>query len=383
MVEPKAFFEALHEHGFRFYAGVPDSLLKDFCAYVTDHTTPATHVITANEGGAVALAAGYYMGTGQFGVVYMQNSGQGNAVNPLMSLTDPDVCAIPLLLLIGWRGEPGTDDEPQHVKQGKITIDLLEAMGIRYSVLPTDSAAATASVREAADILRDTSAPYALVVHADTFGGYKLKSDVKTSYPLNREGAIKLAVAAIGPEPITVGTTGKTSRELFELRAAGHQSHDHDFRTVGCMGHASQIALGLALARPDQPVYCLDGDGAVIMHMGALAIIGAQAVPNLKHVVFNNGAHDSVGGQPTVGFGIDLPAVARACGYRAAWSVATEADIVAGFEQLKQTAGPALLEIKVNKGARANLGRPTISPSANKQALMSALHVRDGADVGK
>jgi phosphonopyruvate decarboxylase len=383
MVEPKAFFEALDEQGFRFYAGVPDSLLKDFCAYVTDHTTPANHVITANEGGAVALAAGYHMGTGQFGVVYMQNSGQGNAVNPLMSLTDPDVCGIPLLLLIGWRGEPGTEDEPQHVKQGKITLGLLDTLGIRYSVLPTDTSAAAASVREAADILRTTGAPYALVARADTFAAYKLKADVKTSYPLNREGALTLAVAAIGPDPITVGTTGKTSRELFELRQANAQPHDHDFRTVGCMGHASQIALGLALSRPDREVYCLDGDGAVIMHMGALAIIGAQAVPNFKHVVFNNGAHDSVGGQPTVGFHIDIASIARACGYRAAWSAATEAEITAAFAQLKQTAGPALLEIKVNKGARANLGRPTISPSSNKQELMSTLHADATARAGK
>ena len=383
MLAPAFFFDALQSHGIGFFAGVPDSLLKDFCAYVTDHSAGANHIITANEGAAVALAAGHYLATGRPAAVYMQNSGQGNAVNPLLSLADPDVFGIPMLLLVGWRGEPGREDEPQHVKQGKVTLDLFRAMGIAHAVLPEDEAGASRCLEEAARAMRTTSAPFALVIRSDTFGAYKLRSRIPTHYEHAREGALRLVCGGLDAGTVIVATTGKTSRELFELRQETDAPQDLDFRTVGCMGHASQIALGVALARPDRRVVCLDGDGAVIMHMGALAIIGAQAVPNFKHVVFNNGAHDSVGGQPTVGFGIDLPAVARACGYRAAWSVATEADIVAGFEQLKQTAGPALLEIKVNKGARANLGRPTISPSANKQALMSALHVRDGADVGK
>jgi phosphonopyruvate decarboxylase len=373
VVEPGVFFDALRNSGLDFFTGVPDSLLKDFCAYVSDHAAADRHIIAANEGGAVALAAGYHMATGRLALVYMQNSGQGNAMNPLTSLTDPEVCGIPMILLVGWRGEPGTVDEPQHVKQGAVTLDVFDALRIGYSVLPRDTGEALQSVSTAIARATATSAPVALVARADTFASYRLVKDTRTSFELNREGALRLIVQSLDPDAIVVGTTGKTSRELFEAREAFAQPHTADFRTVGCMGHASHIALGIALAQPARPVYCLDGDGAVLMHMGALAILGSQRTSNLKHIVLNNGAHDSVGGQPTVGFEIDIPAIATACGYRAALTARTRQEVVGAIEALRQAEGPALLEVKVNKGARTNLGRPTTSPAVNKRELMANL----------
>jgi phosphonopyruvate decarboxylase len=373
VVEPGAFFDAVVSQGVSFFSGVPDSLLKDFCAYVTDHVEPSRHIIAANEGNAVALAAGHYLASGKPGLVYMQNSGQGNAVNPLTSLADGDVFGIPMLLLVGWRGEPGREDEPQHVKQGKITRSLLDTLGVEHSVLPDDLPGAVECLGQAMDRMRSASTPYAIVVREGTFGGYKLRNVVTTDYPLNREGAVALVADAIGESAVVVATTGKTSRELFEYREGKGQSHRRDFRTVGCMGHASQIAMGIALERRDQQVVCLDGDGAVIMHMGAMAILGSQGPHNFKHIVINNGAHDSVGGQPTAGFALDVCQIARACGYRWARSVSTPPDIESALAELLTAGGPAILEIRVNKGARADLGRPTISPSRNKQELMTYL----------
>lgn len=373
MLDPQAVFEATHRLGFDFFTGVPDSLLKDFCAYVTDHTSPASHIIAANEGGAVALAAGHYLATGRPALVYMQNSGQGNAINPLTSLADEAVFGIPMLLLVGWRGEPGKEDEPQHVTQGRVTLDLFRTLGIDYEVLPDEIVAASRMLERAAETMRAKSAPYALVIRNKTFSSYKLCSQASTDYELNREGALRLVVSAIGCESIVVGTTGGTSRELFELRESAGLSHHADFRTVGCMGHASQIALGIALGRPDRRVFCLDGDGALIMQMGSLAIIGSQSPRNFRHIVFNNGSHDSVGGQPTVAFDIDIPRIARACGYRLAVSADTCADTSRGLATLLDAEGPGLLEIRINKGARANLGRPTKTPAANKREFMQYL----------
>jgi phosphonopyruvate decarboxylase len=375
MVSVQAFFAAAADAGVDFFTGVPDSLLKDFCAYVTDHTTGGQHVIAANEGGAVALAAGHYLATGNPALVYMQNSGQGNAVNPLTSLADPDVFGIPMLLLVGWRGEPGRPDEPQHVKQGKITGGLFEALGLHASVLPEEEEAAIACLRGAARRMREECSPVALIVRSGTFARYKLQTEEVTRFELGREGAIKLVLDTIGADAVVVATTGMTSREMFEHREATSRSHRADLRTVGCMGHASQIALGIALAQPQRQVFCLDGDGAVIMHMGALAIIGSQKPSNLRHVVFNNGAHDSVGGQPTAAFGMDIPQVAVACGYRTATKAETADDVRRSIAELSRTPGPTVLEIRVNKGARSNLGRPTVSPAENKRELMQDLGV--------
>ena len=372
MIRPEFFIEALREKGIDCFAGVPDSLLKNICAYITDHFDAANNIIAANEGAAVGLAAGHYLATGQPACVYMQNSGEGNIINPLASLTDQEVYNIPVLLLIGWRGRPGVHDEPQHVKQGKVTTGLLNVMGVNYEVLSKEEDKAAKQIDKAAKALADKEV-FALVIEKDTFEDYKLQNVEVNDLTMSREEAIQTVAAALGEKDCIVSTTGMISRELFEYRAAMNQGHERDFLTVGSMGHASQIALGIALAQPERRVWCFDGDGAAIMHMGSMAIVANKAPKNYVHVVFNNGAHDSVGGQPTVGLKIDLLAVAKAVGYKATYSVDSKAELESILTKVNSFESPALLEIKVKKGNRKDLGRPTTTPIQNKEALMDFL----------
>jgi len=376
MIRPEFFIEKLRENGIDCFAGVPDSLLKNICAYITDHCDVEHNIIAANEGAAVGLAAGHYLATGQPACVYMQNSGEGNIINPLASLTDPEVYNIPVLLLVGWRGRPGVHDEPQHVKQGKVTTGLLNTMGINFDVLSKEEDKAEKQIAKAIDALKKKDV-YALVIEKDTFEDYKLQNVEKNNFTMSREEAIQTVAAALGEKDCIVSTTGMISRELFEYRAAMNQGHERDFLTVGSMGHASQIALGIAMAKPDRKVWCFDGDGAAIMHMGSMAIVANKAPKNYVHVVFNNGAHDSVGGQPTVGLKIDLPAVAKAVGYKSVYSVdsidALHEQLSIINSQLSINEYPIFLEIHVRKGNRKDLGRPTTTPIQNKEALMSFL----------
>jgi len=358
--------------GIRFFTGVPDSLLRDFCAFAIDQAED-NHVLAANEGGAVALASGHYLATSQPALVYMQNSGQGNATNPLTSLADPAIYSIPMLLLIGWRGEPGTKDEPQHVKQGEITLELLNVLGIPYRVLPSIEAPAKECIYEVIGWTEKNATPSALVVRKGTFVSHKMRSVNASGIGVARERAIHLVAQALDPSDVVVSTTGKISRELYEYRDYSGSEHCTDFLTVGSMGHASQIAMGVAMAKPKRQVYCFDGDGSVIMHMGSLAILGRSRVTNFKHVIFNNGAHDSVGGQPTVGFDISFTEIALACGYKSALVANSENDIVKKVDALHAAEGPALLEVRVDKGARPDLGRPRTSPQENKIAFMKYL----------
>lgn len=376
MISPKFFIETLKSYNIDFYAGVPDSLLKNICAYIADNMDAQHNIIAANEGAAVGLAAGYYLATGKAGVVYMQNSGEGNIINPLASLTDKEVYNIPALLLIGWRGRPGVHDEPQHVKQGKVTTGILNTMGINYDVLSTDEEKAAKQIAIAVEALKNNEV-YALVIEKGTFEDYKLQSVEVNNLTMTRESAIQTVAAALGDKDAIVSTTGMISRELFEYRAGKGEAHNCDFLTVGSMGHASQIALGIAMQKNNRRIWCFDGDGATIMHMGSLAIVASKAPKNYVHVVFNNGAHDSVGGQPTVGLKIDLPAVAKACGYASVYSVADIESLNETLDMINAQAstieGPVLLEVKVKKGNRKDLGRPTTTPIQNKEALMDFL----------
>ncbi len=372
MIRPEFFIETLREKGIDCFAGVPDSLLKNICAYITDHFDAAHNIIAANEGAAIGLAAGHYLATGQPACVYMQNSGEGNIINPLASLTDQEVYNIPVLLLIGWRGRPGVHDEPQHVKQGKVTTGLLNVMGVNYEVLSKEEDKAAKQIEKAAKALANKEV-FALVIEKDTFEDYKLQNVEVNDLTMSREEAIQTVAAALGEKDCIVSTTGMISRELFEYRAAMNQGHERDFLTVGSMGHASQIALGIALAQPERRVWCFDGDGAAIMHMGSMAIVANKAPKNYVHVVFNNGAHDSVGGQPTVGLKIDFPAVAKAVGYKAMLAVKTKEYLTELLDKVKDQEGPVLLEVKVKKGNRKDLGRPTTTPIQNKEALMEFL----------
>ncbi len=375
MIRPEFFIEKLRENGIDCFAGVPDSLLKNICAYITDHCDAEHNIIAANEGAAVGLAAGHYLATGQPACVYMQNSGEGNIINPLASLTDPEVYNIHVLLLIGWRGRPGVHDEPQHVKQGKVTTGLLNTMGINFDVLSKEEDKAEKQIAKAVAALKNKDV-YALVIEKDTFEDYKLQNVEMNDLTMSREEAIQTVAAALGEKDCIVSTTGMISRELFEYRVAMNQGHERDFLTVGSMGHASQIALGIAMAKPERKVWCFDGDGAAIMHMGSMAIVANKAPKNYVHVVFNNGAHDSVGGQPTVGLKINLPAIAKAVGYTQVFSVENKEDlqnVLTSYILPLISTGPVFLEVKVKKGNRKDLGRPTTTPIQNKEALMSFL----------
>lgn len=373
MIDTSKFYKTLTTKGVNFFTGVPDSLLKDICAYISDNTPEERHIIAANEGASVGLAVGSYLASGKLPLVYMQNSGFGNTVNPLLSIADDDVYGIPMLLLIGWRGEPGVKDEPQHVKQGKVSEELLRAMQIPYQVLDAESNIETV-LEEAINAAITAKKPYALLVRKGTFEKYKLKKDKLSSFPLNREGAVRLIIDKLKENDIVVSTTGKTSREVFEHRVALGQTHEKDFLTVGAMGHTASIAMGIALEKPDRKVFCLDGDGSVLMHMGTLAINGHMGhLENFKHIVINNGAHDSVGGQPTLGFEIDFPKVAEACGYTMVLTASEVEEIRKKLNAIMDHKGRAFLEIKVNKGAREDLGRPTKTPKENKSAFQRFL----------
>lgn len=370
MLNPQEFLKSVRSQGVEFTTGVPDSLLKDFCSVITDE---GSDIIAANEGGAIALAMGHHLATGKIPLVYMQNSGFGNCVNPLTSLADKEVYSIPMLLMIGWRGEPGVKDEPQHVKQGRISEELLQAMEIDYAVLSDDSSEANKQLEEAFSAMKSANAPYALLVKKGIFEKYKLKTKVENPYTVNREEVIEWMLKKMEDNSVVVSTTGKSSREVFEIRARNKMGHGKDFLTVGGMGHASQIALGIALSKQDRPVYCMDGDGAVIMHMGAGAIAGNQKTANFKHILVNNGCHESVGGQATVGFSIDFQKIAMASGYHKTWIVEKMEDMEAAWNQFQQADGPVLLEVRTTESSRADLGRPTTTPIQNKEAFMNNL----------
>jgi len=370
MINPSEFIKYLNSVDINFFCGVPDSLLKSFCAILTDTKTKSEHIITANEGSAIGLAAGYHLATGKTALVYMQNSGQGNTVNPLLSLVDKKVYNIPILLLIGWRGEPGVKDEPQHISQGELTIPLLETMGIKYAVFDETW---QQQVSIAVDYMRAKKEVYALIVRKNLFDDYKQQTLEKDLSNFNREQAISQVAASMDTEDVVISTTGMISRELFEFREHNCQSHEKDFLTVGSMGHASQIALGVALQQPYRRVWCFDGDGALLMHLGGMALIGNLKPTNYVHVVYNNSAHDSVGGQPTVAGDIDILQIAKAVGYQYVARVDNEQDLKAEIQKIKAMNVLTLLEIRVKKGARKDLGRPTTTPIENKNAFMRNL----------
>ena len=372
MIDPARFVDQLAALGVTFYTGVPDSLLKHLGTHLAATLPADQHVIAANEGAAVGIAIGHYLRTSAPAVVYLQNSGFGNLVNPLLSLADPDVYGIPMLVVIGWRGQPGVPDEPQHRKQGRVMSQLLDALELPWSVLPADPAAATTRLAEAVTTAQERTCPYLLLVEKGTFAPATVTAPAPEQGTATREAALVALADAVGDEAVIVSTTGMLSRELFEhrVRTGGGE---RDFLTVGGMGHASAIALGLGMREPDREVWCFDGDGALLMHLGGLPVIAQQAPSTFYHVVFNNGVHDSVGGQPTAVGAVDVPALARAAGYRFAATTADPAQLPSLVAQLRQHGGPSLLELVVRPGHRADLGRPTRTPAESKQAFMAAL----------
>jgi phosphonopyruvate decarboxylase len=379
MIDPKCFLATLQAAGLRFFTGVPDSLLREFNACLLHSLPPEQHVIAANEGAAVGLAIGHFLASGNPALVYLQNSGLGNSVNPLVSLADPLVMGCPMLLLIGWRGELLADDlqlkdEPQHKQQGRITLRQLDTLEIPYQVIDAESDAA-ASLETAIASTRQRQGPVALVVRKDSFAPWATAIDTMSAQDdkalISREEAIRAVLYVLPDNLPIVSTTGMASRELFELRKKAGCGQKRDLLCVGGMGHAVSIAAGLALTGPDRLVVCLDGDGSLLMHLGALT--NSALCPNLIHIVLNNGAHDSVGGQPTRAAELDLWPIATACGYRVCGQADTKEKIHQQLRAMLARDMSRFLEIRCSRGSRTGLGRPSQTPAGNRAAFMEFL----------
>lgn len=366
--------ETLHEIiGADFYTGVPDSQLQALCNYLMDHYGISDrHIIAANEGNCTALAAGHYLATGKVPVVYMQNSGIGNIINPVASLLNDKVYAIPCIFVVGWRGEPGVHDEPQHIYQGEVTVKLLEDMDIRTFVIGKETS--DEEVRNQMEAFHEVLAKGKSVAFVIRKGAleYANKVSYSNDFEMNRETVIEHITKFSGEDPV-VSTTGKPSRELFEIREKNGQGHQYDFLTVGSMGHSSSIALGIALEKSEQKIWCVDGDGACLMHMGAMAVIGSKKPQNMVHIVLNNGAHETVGGMPTVAGQVDLVAIAKGCGYPHAVCVNSFEELDAELCKVKERDELSLIEVKCALGSRADLGRPTTTARENKDNFMNYL----------
>ena len=369
-IKPTDFFHQLTNNGIEFFTGVPDSLLKEFCLCVNDNVSDLDHIITANEGNAIALAAGNYMAKKSIPLVYMENSGLGNAINPLLSLCDPDVYSIPLIVMIGWRGEPKVKDEPQHIKQGKIQLKLLESMEIPYEIISKEGNNYKKQIVRSIRIAESENRPFVLLIKKGTFGNYSSENqNIKNDF-MKREKALEIILEGINNNTIIVSTTGKTSREIYEIREKSIQSHQRDFLTVGSMGHCSSIALGIALAKPQRKVVCIDGDGSLIMHMGSLATISSLKPNNYYHILLNNAVHDSVGGQETAAKNIDLSAIVKAIEFNKTFLALSINQLKEKILKLMSSKGPSFLEVKISPGSRKDLGRPSMKPIANKESFM-------------
>ena len=373
VMQISSFIAQLQRIASSHFVGVPDSQLKALCNYLYKNCgISPDHIIAANEGNCTALAAGYYLATGKVPVVYMQNSGLGNVVNPVASLLNDRVYGIPCVFMIGWRGEPGLKDEPQHIFQGAVTLDLLKVMDIASFVVRKDTTEQELAAQMAEfQLLLAAGKSVAFVIAKEALT-YDEKVSLKNDFTMTREEVIRHITAFSGEDPI-VSTTGKASRELFEIRVRNGQPHKYDFLTVGSMGHSSSIALGIALSKPHTKIWCIDGDGAALMHMGALAVIGSQRPRNLVHIVINNGAHESVGGLPTVANHADLAGVARACGYDNVRVVSALEELDESLKEAKGAEALTFIEAKTAIGSRADLGRPTTSAMEKRDGFMEYL----------
>lgn len=363
----------LNKKGIDYFTGVPDSLLRGLCDFLTRTVgiDPKRHVIAHNEGGCAALAAGYHLASGKVPCVYLQNSGIGNIANPAASLLHPKVYGIPVLFVVGWRGEPGVKDEPQHVYQGEMTENMLDSLDIKCFVMDKETSEEQLheALFEFADLFEQGKS-CAIIIRKGGLTG--VKSSYVNNYELSREYVIE-KISETAKNDILVSTTGKISRELFETRKKRSEGHEKDFLTVGSMGHSAMIAFGIANEKTQRRVWCIDGDGAVLMHMGALAVIGHFKPSNFVHIVLNNAAHESVGGAPTVAQTADFAAAAKTFGYEATFSVSNNEELENALMQLTDTRYPVMLEIKVSLCSRDDLGRPSTTPKENKDALMKYL----------
>lgn len=378
MLNQDFFFRKLKQNGVDFFTGVPDSYLNGFCNYLMDHASEHEHIIAANEGNAVGIAAGHYFATGNLPLVYMQNSGMGNAVNPLASLTDKNVYSVPMIWLIGWRGQPDTGDWAQHQLQGEITTKLPEILNIPCDILSHDEGETAELLHWACKTAMTNRCPVALIAPKGVLAGEKKANIPDTSYPMSREEAIEAVMDCMPKDTIYSATTGRATRELYFLRERRNEGHQCDFLNVGSMGHASSVALGIALAKPERPVVTFDGDCACMMHMGALTMVSKLDVPNFLHIVLNNGAHESVGGQPSAGFAVDFTAIAKASGYETIGrAITAQEEIADAVNTLRASGKAAFLEIRIHKGLRGKLPPLDISHEGLITELMNELQGKE------
>ena len=376
MIDQQKFFTYLNEAGVEFFTGVPDSLLNEFCKYVQENAGTDKHIIAANEGNSIGIAAGYHLATGAVPLVYMQNAGLGNALNPLLSLTNKEVFGIPMILLVGWRGDPSVSDWAQHKKQGEITLSLLDHAAIPYKIVETDEGDGQDYVEWAVRTARSLDTPVALVAKKGMFEQGKASETIgaQGEREMKRGDAIEVIVSTLPEDTLYVATTGRATRELYFLRQDRGEDTRHDFLNVGAMGHASSIALGIARGRPDRLVVCLDGDASTLMHLGALPIIGSSETGNLLHVVLNNGAHESVGGQPSVGFAAGFADIARRVGYQTVMGPVSTPDELAGaLRSFTQSKGPGFVDVHVDTGLRSKLPPLAVSHQELKRMFQSEL----------
>lgn len=374
MLDPEIFWLKFESLGVNFATGVPDSLLKDFCYFLEDNLPKKRHIIAANEGGSIAIATGHYISSEKPALVYMQNSGIGNAINPLLSLADEKVYSIPMILIVGWRGEPGIKDEPQHAKQGQIMIDLLKAMRIKYRIISSQDDNEDEIAKTAYENAMFNKSPYVLLIKKGTFKrNSSAPKDLSNNF-LNRESVIEIITNNLPHNSVVVSTTGHISRELYEIRKKNKCCENIDFLTVGSMGHSSQIALSIAINKPNLNVFCLDGDGSFLMHMGSVAINGNLGLNNFNHIVLNNGSHGSVGGQPTVGFKTNLINIAKSCNYQNLYGpIDNFENLKVNLKKLLLASGPKFMEVYVDNLSRKDLGRPKESPLENKLDIMQKI----------
>lgn len=379
MINQEKFFKALNDRDVEFFTGVPDSHLNAFCTYLMENVSSSKHIIAANEGNAVALASGYYFATGTVPLVYMQNSGMGNALNPLASLVDKNVYSVPMVLLIGWRGDPSVKDHEQHKTQGEITTKLLDILGIPYVVVKDDDQCIEETVSWAVQTAKGTGVPTALIAQKGVFAENTKKPLVDDSYPMSREGAIKVILDNTPKDTIFVATTGRATRELYFLRNERGETHDCDVLNVGSMGHASSISMGIAKAIQNRLVVCLDGDAAAIMHLGALTTISKYDIPNFLHIILNNGAHESVGGQPSAGQLVDFAKIAQGSGYRAK-VVENEDSLIAALKELTDGKAASFIDVRIRKGMRPVLPPLKIN---HHQLITNFMNINSKKDSGE
>lgn len=376
MLCPKTFYQFLKKKKINFFTGVPDSLLKNFIGILSIYEKENQHIIASNEGAAVAIAAGHYMATKEIPLIYLQNSGLGNTINPILSLADKKVYSIPMIIIVGWRGEPFIKDEPQHIAQGQATISLIKSLKKKYIILSGDIKKDLKKINQIIFLAKKNSEPVFILIKKDIFNKKIIKKDLRDQKLISREEAINIIVNNLNDNFRIVATTGMISRELYEIRNFRKENHSKDFLTVGSMGYASQIGLGIAISKLKKniKVVCLDGDGSFLMHMGGVATIGSVKPKNFIHIVLNNGSHDSVGGQPTAGFKINISGIAKSCSYdNCIGNIKDKPSIIKSLNFLKSNKGTGFLEILVKNGSRKNLGRPKEKPITNKKIFMKSI----------